>query len=153
MSQQWIVIPRWHGGTEGFQHYKDRDPKWIKNYTRLLHDDAYRRLSGHRRSILHGLWLAYAMSGKRVAVDPKMVGGQLGLVVKMADLEALNHAGFIAFSASAPCDEDASPEEEKSRGEQTREETEKTRKKFVVPIAVARELQASRENLTEEDAA
>lgn len=116
----WIVIPRWRGGKDGFQHYGDRDPKWIKNYTRLLHNDDYLRLTGHRRALLHGLWLAYAMSGGCVAVDPQMVGRQLGLVVKMADLEALNHAGFIHFSASAPVEDFAIPE--KRREEQRREE-------------------------------
>lgn len=91
-----IVIAGW----DRFQHYKDRWPPWIKNYTELLADDDYLSLSGHRRSILHGLWLAYAMSHGRLTDDTASLSRRLSLRVTTADLEALNHAGFIHFSAS-----------------------------------------------------
>ena len=55
----WIEIPNW----DRFQHYRDRDPPWIKFYTELLHDPDYLALSGDQRAILHGLWL-------RVRVEP-----------------------------------------------------------------------------------
>lgn len=92
------IVPRnWKDHQHADTTKRGHAPKWIKNHTRLLHDDDYRKLSGHRRAILHGLWLDYAMSGGRLRVDPKMIGSRLGLVVKMADLEALNQAGFIDF--------------------------------------------------------
>lgn len=104
LSEQWIVIPKWDGGkgTEGFQHYKDRDPIWIKNYRELLAHDDYRDLSFHLRGILHGLWLAYAASNRQLRVNPKSLSKRLGHTVKTQDLERLNHAGFITFAASKP---------------------------------------------------
>lgn len=93
----WIVIPGW----EKFQHYKDRDPKWIKLYNSLLHSDDYLGLSGHRRAILHGLWMAYASSGCELRMDPRSLSRRLQLKVTSQDLEALVTGGWMEM-ADAP---------------------------------------------------
>jgi hypothetical protein len=98
---RWIVIPNWDGD-DGFQHYKDRDPIWIKNYRRLLNKDEYLELSFHQRGILHSLWLAYAASNRQLIDNTSTLNRQLGHRVTRHDLETLNHAGFIRFSASKP---------------------------------------------------
>jgi hypothetical protein len=85
---------------ERFQHYRDRNPPWIKNYTELLSDEAYLGLSGHRRSILHGLWLEYARSNCRLSLDTRMLTRRLNLKVTTSDLLSLNDAGFVAIPAS-----------------------------------------------------
>jgi hypothetical protein len=95
---RFLVVERW----ERFQHYKNRAPLWIKNYTALLHDDTYLSLSGHRRSVLHGLWLVYASSSCQLHFDPKSLSSRLHLRVTSADLKALRKAGFITVSASRP---------------------------------------------------
>lgn len=97
-DERWIVIPRW----DDFQHYSTRDPVWIKNHRRLLHDDAYRALTLPQRGVLHGLWLLYAASGREIRDSTLSVSRQLGGRVSRATLEALNDAGFIEFSASKP---------------------------------------------------
>ena len=48
-----IRIVRW----EDFQHYRDRNPPWIKCYRNLLDDPEYRTLSHGARCLLHDLWL------------------------------------------------------------------------------------------------
>lgn len=98
MSERYIVMHDW----ERFQHYKDRSPKWIKNYTELLHDEAYRSLSGQCRAVLHGLWLEYASSRCQLLVNTSSLSSRLGLRVTMKQLDSLSHAGFITFSASTP---------------------------------------------------
>jgi hypothetical protein len=109
MTEQWIIVKHWGD----FQHYKDRDPTWIKNYTRLLHDDAYLDLTLHQRGVLHGIWLSYAAAdgqlrgsmatgGRQGRDSTARLSRQLGERVTTATLEALNHAGFIGFSASKP---------------------------------------------------
>lgn len=75
VAERWIVIPNW----AEFQHYKERDPKWIKNYTRLLNDAEYRALNGRLRGILHGLWLLYAASDGHVPGSPAYIASQLGV--------------------------------------------------------------------------
>ena len=98
MSEQWIVIPKWHD----FQHYSDRDPTWIKTYTRLLHDDEYLRLSSHCRAVLHGIWLAYASANGQLLLTTSSLSSHLALRVMTRDIESLIDAGFVEVSASKP---------------------------------------------------
>jgi hypothetical protein len=95
---RWIVIPRWND----FQHYKDRRPSWIKAYTDLLNNDAYLDLTEHQALVIHRLWLMYASAGCHLHVTTASLSRHLHLRVMTRDLEALNHAGFIHFSASKP---------------------------------------------------
>ncbi len=112
--ERWIVIPRWDGPT-GFQHYSDRDPKWIKNYRDLLSKDEYLELTFVQRGILHGLWLEYAAANRQLRDSTLTLSRRLGGRVTRASLDALNHAGFIEYSASRPLAtryQAASPEKE-----------------------------------------
>lgn len=97
--QVYIVIPNWDG-PDGFQHYRDRDPIWIKNYVRLMSHDDYLDLSYHQRGILHGLWMEYARSNRQLPGSTVTLTRRLGHRVTTRDLEALNEAGFIQFVAS-----------------------------------------------------
>lgn len=116
--ERWIVVIGW----ERFQHYQggpraDRPP-WIKTYVALLHDDAYLRLTLHQRGVLHGLWLEYATARRQLPDSTATISRRLGERVTRATLDALNHAGFITFSASKPLAaryQDASPERERDR--------------------------------------
>ena len=106
-QDQWIVVRNW----DKFQHRdmaRSTVPPWIKNYTELLHDDDYLQLTGHARAVLHGLWLEYASTRRRLRLDTLSLSRRLGLRVSMRTLEALNHAGFIEFSASRPASNHAS---------------------------------------------
>jgi hypothetical protein len=98
VPERWIVIPNW----DRFQHYRDRNPVWIKTYTELMADDNYLNLTGHCRAILHGLWLEYAISRRQLAHDTAMISRRLNLRVTKTHIEALGHAGFIHLSASRP---------------------------------------------------
>jgi len=95
----YIWIPNWDG-PDGFQHYRDRDPVWIKNYTRLLSKDEYLKLSSRRRGILHGVWLLYANSNRTLAGDTRSLSRRLSVRVLNSDLEALSEAGFLEVVAS-----------------------------------------------------
>lgn len=119
-ADRWIVVPNWGD----FQHYKDRDPTWIKFYTRLMSDAEYMRLSFRLRGILGGIWLLYAASdGQVLGSSPAQLGRMIGgEEVRTRDIEALVHAGFIQLSASKPLalryqvaspEKEAEPEEEK----------------------------------------
>jgi hypothetical protein len=85
-----------------FQHYTDRDPIWIKNYTALLHNPDYLSLTLPQRGLLHALWMLYAMSHRSIPEDTRKISRSVGVRVRKDTLEALNHAGFIHFSASKP---------------------------------------------------
>lgn len=91
----WIVIPGW----EKFQHYRDRTPPWIKNYTSLLQRDSYLELTAAQRSLLHGVWLLYAMGDGQLRVRTLSV---LKLRYRRSDVDALNDAGYLRLRASKP---------------------------------------------------
>jgi hypothetical protein len=110
----WIVIPNW----EKFQHYRDRDPRWIKNHRSLLTSEEYLDLSPGCRSILHGLWLVYASSDGQLRLDTRSISSHLRMRVTMQQLKRLNDAGFIQVSASKPLAlryQLAMPEKEKEK--------------------------------------
>src|SRR4029077_13635872 len=94
----WIVIPNW----PQFQHYKDRDPLWLKEYISQLHDDRLRKLSLALRGLLFSLHLLYAASDGRVQKNALAITHELGCRVTDEQIDALNHAGFITIAASRP---------------------------------------------------
>jgi hypothetical protein len=95
-DERWIVIPDW----EKFQHYKDRNPTWIKVYTDLLQDDDYLALAPTSRALLHGIWALYALTNGRLRTGRAQVA--LKMRAKREHWEELVYAGFIELSASRP---------------------------------------------------
>jgi hypothetical protein len=98
MGESWIVIHNW----PEHQHYRDRDPIWIKDYLSQMSDDRYRRLSFHLRGVLQSLRLAYASSNGRLTTDTRHLSRQLGHRVMTRDLVSLSDAGLIHIVASRP---------------------------------------------------
>jgi hypothetical protein len=117
-----------------FQHYDPakRAPIFVKNYTELMADDAYLDLTEHRALMLHRLWLEYASARCRLSLDTRSLSRRLNLRVTTADIEALNHAGFIDIVASealADGYQDASSRARARSKEKRREETKAVRSK------------------------
>lgn len=92
----WIRVLRW----KEHQHYKDRDPRWIKNHTQLLENDDYLTLSPRTRSLLHGTWILYASASRTLRADTRRLSSALNQQVRHSDLELLEDAGFIVLLAS-----------------------------------------------------
>src|SRR3954464_2380722 len=74
MAERWIVIPNW----DRFQHYKDRNPSWIKGYVELLNDTEFRRLTFPQRGLLFGIWLLYASTRREVPHSAAWLAHRLG---------------------------------------------------------------------------
>lgn len=98
MSDGWIVVPNW----DKFQHYKDRDPAWIKLYKSLSSNPAWCALNPHQQGVLVNIWLEYAASNGQLSVD--VIRKYLGRRFKIRTLESLSDAGFIRLRASKPLD-------------------------------------------------
>jgi hypothetical protein len=98
---------------EQLQHYKERDPPWIKLYHRMLDEYAFARLSDAGKWHLVGIFLLASRCGNRIAADAKWVGKKIGART-VVDLAALEAAGFLepADDALAACKQPASPETE-----------------------------------------
>lgn len=100
-SERWIIVRKW----DTFQHYKDRDPSWIKNYVSLLSDEDYLGLPLATRGVLTGVWLLYARS--RGVLRYARIGRELGASAGDAKhlrrhIELLADAGYIEITASRP---------------------------------------------------
>lgn len=122
MTEQWIVIPRW----DEFQHpdtTRTGNIPWLKTFTRLLSDSSYLDLTAGERALLHGIWLEYARSRSHLRANTLSLSRRLSLNVTAKQLEALNHAGFIEFSASRTASTHASsPASRTASPDETREE-------------------------------
>jgi len=110
---------------EEFQHYKDRDPSWIKLYNRLLDDYAFGLLPDARKWHLIGIFLLASRHNNRVPCDPHWVSRKIGAHLPV-DLAMLERAGFLVMLDEenalaplllAPPEQVASPEKEKRREE------------------------------------
>jgi len=85
-----------------FQHYKNRDPTWLKLYRALLNDYQWAQLADASKGQLIGLWLMAAKLGNRIPADPEWLGKQIG-ATDPVDLDALVAGGWLEW-----CEADAS---------------------------------------------
>lgn len=132
-AEQWIEMVGW----EKFQHYRDRRPLWIKNYTELLTKREYRALSAAERGVLHNLWMIYAVSGGEIPFDPGLVNRWCGFRSKMDQLEALQTQGFIRRSASKPLAQRERKKEKKKRSDSKSEPELLTFDQYLSTVAKA----------------
>jgi hypothetical protein len=107
-----------------YQHYKDRDPSWIKLYARLLDDYAFAALPDNSKWHLIGIFLLASKQGNRIPGDPRWVRKKIAARTRL-DLDALLAAGFIEEDASTPLPDGEQPAipEKESESEERREET------------------------------
>lgn len=92
----YLTVKKW----EEFQHYKDRNPPWIKLHTCLLDDYEFGRLQDASKAHLMLIWLFASKRDGRIPDDPKFLQAKLGLD-KQPDLKALEEQGFLLRERSA----------------------------------------------------
>jgi hypothetical protein len=115
-----------------FQHYRDRNPVWVKLYLSLLDDYGITRLTDADRGQLFLIWLLAARNGGVLPNDPKWIAGRIACsgTLKLGKLIA---AGFlieadVEDSSSIPLagvEQDACLEKRRDR-EETEERREET---------------------------
>jgi hypothetical protein len=116
-------------GFEKFQHYKDRNPPWIKLYNELLDNYEFGCLQDASKLHLILIWLLASRHNNRLPWDAQWIAKRIN-ASDAVDLDALQSAGFIEKidmeqSASKPlatCPEIAMPETEVERETETEEE-------------------------------
>lgn len=121
----YIQIKNW----EQFQHYKHRDPPWIKLYHSLLDDYEYGCLQDASKLLLMSLYMLASRTNNNIPADPDWIK-QKGMLLGNIDLEPLITSGFISVNGNASevlaqCKQDASEMLIQSRVEKSREECPK----------------------------
>jgi hypothetical protein len=123
---------------ERFQHYKDRNPLWIKLYNELLDDYEFGRLSDASKWHLCAIWLLASRYQNRIPLDSKWIQGRINGTEKV-DLATLEKSGFIEHIPEEiqGCSNTLAEPEQVAMPEREREgETEKENKRaarFVPP--------------------
>jgi len=114
----YIRITNW----EHLQHYKDRDPPWIKLHNRWLAELHFRALPDASKLLLILLWLLRSRLEGDIPLDGRYIKEMTGFNGKV-DLKSLLDNNFVTCyqDASVP---QATCAPEESRGEQRRAETE-----------------------------
>ena len=115
-----ITIKDW----DRFQHYKKRNPPWIRLYRSLMDNPEWRKLPDSAARLLVELWLLASElePGGRVPHDPMLIAWKTGRASTDAskinlDLVSLRANGFIAYTS-----DDASTDA--SKGTPQRQRTE-----------------------------
>jgi len=93
---------------ERFQHYKDRNPPWIRLYGALWRDRAFFRLPDAVKAHLIGLFALAARLENRIPDDPEWLAHEL-CASEPIDLVTLAASGFLiredqASAASTTCE-------------------------------------------------
>ena len=86
-----------------FQHYKDRNPPWIKLHNHLLDDYEFEMLGDAAKGHLLCIWMLASRTKNEMPLDDKWITKKIGASTKV-NLEALIDAGFlnVEHHASTP---------------------------------------------------
>ncbi len=85
-------------GWEKYQHYKHRNPSWIKIYSNLLDSYDFSLLSDNAKLLLFHLWLLAAKSSNKIPNQVEWLERKLGISFKKQHLEELASNGFIEMT-------------------------------------------------------
>lgn len=114
-----------------FQHYKNRNPPWIKLHTSLLENYEFASLQDASKLLAMCIWLLAARSDNKIPADPDWIKSKCNLKSK-PDLSPLFDAGFIEWIQELPLPEqDASnvlADGKQSATSETETETEREQK-------------------------
>lgn len=81
-----------------YQHYKTRNPPWIKLYRSILNDYEMRCLSVEARLAYVGLLIIASETDNHIPVDYKFISERLGFIVQESTLTPLINSGFLLAS-------------------------------------------------------
>lgn len=112
---------------ETFQHYKDRNPPWIKLHNHLLDNYEFECLPDASKAHLLCIWMLASRTQNNMPMDPKWIKRKIG-ASENVDLQILLKYGFIELNQELQATEQGASimlvSEEKSREET---ETEKSK--------------------------
>jgi len=86
---------------ETYQHYKDRDPKWIKLYYSILDDEAFIFMDETLRCRYMTCLILASRSNNKIPADPQYLKKVMRLD-KAPNLQPLIDIGFLVYTESSP---------------------------------------------------
>jgi hypothetical protein len=97
MPQKFLSIKNF----EKYQHYKQRNPPWIKLHKSLLGDRDFMNLSIPSRYLYIGLLILCSETDNKVCNDPSWIAQRLSVPISEIDLKPLYRSGFLLASTTS----------------------------------------------------
>jgi hypothetical protein len=89
---EYLQIKNW----SEYQHYKKRNPPWIKMHVRILNDRDFMSLSLASKGLLMLLWILGSENNGKVPNDIKEMNFRLrDTNIKQKDIDVLIEQGFL----------------------------------------------------------
>lgn len=101
---------------ESFQHYKDRNPPWIKLHNHLLDNYEFECLPDNTKCHLLCIWMLASRTNNEMVYDNAWIKRKIGANSNV-DLKSLELLGFIEVQSKEHDASNALVSEEKRRGE------------------------------------
>ena len=130
--KSYLSIPNW----EEFQHYKDRNPPWIKLHNQLLENYDFECLPDASKAHLLCIWLLASRTENKFINDSRWIGRKIGANTEV-NIKVLVDSGFLqlnqedgshASNALQTSEQDAGTE-----GEGEQRESKEEKKNNIVP--------------------
>jgi hypothetical protein len=77
-----------------FQHYKQRNPPWIKLHSAMMDDYEFAQLPEVARFHLMGIWVLASKTGNKIPADPEWIARRIN-AQSPVDIELLVSSGFV----------------------------------------------------------
>ena len=122
---QYFSISNW----QEFQHYKDRNPPWIKLHNQLLDNYEFECLSDATKGHLLCIWMLASRTNNKIVYDQSWVKRKIGANSNV-DLKSLISAGFIELQG---VEQDASKVLVSEEERRDREEKRRVDSRFAPP--------------------
>ena len=118
---EYLEIVNWHE----YQHYKERNPPWIKLHNKILDCYEYGRLQDASKLLLLSLYMLASRTDNKIPYDIAWIKSKAMLQGKV-DVKPLIECGFVkvASNALAACVQNADSETETETYNTTEAETE-----------------------------
>lgn len=88
--KQYFSISNW----KEFQHYKDRNPPWIKLHNQLLDNYEFEQLTDATKGHLLCIWMLASRTNNKLPLDQSWIKRKIG-ANSPVDLKTLERSGFI----------------------------------------------------------
>jgi hypothetical protein len=94
---RYLLVKNW----DEFQHYKKRNPPWIKLYRTIVDDYHFAALKDKTKAHLLMIWLLASSAEGRVPHDAKFIASRIN-ATEPIELDAIIAAGFLIAQEGAP---------------------------------------------------
>lgn len=92
---EYLQVKNW----ESFQHYKDRNPPWIKLYNHLLDDFDFSCLPDASKAHLLSIWLLASRTENKIPNNSGWIGNKINATEEV-NIELLVKLGFLEVNGS-----------------------------------------------------